>query len=107
MNVLSSLNLGTAFSNSGLFKSFQGLMSSSQQHQQATKEIVDSTVAGLSGSSMQDPVHVSGVNINISDSPNLEKGILQLHQAGLTYTANAKLVKATSSVYDALFRAVA
>ena len=107
MNVLSSLNLGTAFSNSGLFKSFQGLMNSFQQHNQAAKEILDSTTAAMSSTSMQDSVSISGVNLNISDSPNLERGILQLNQSGITYTANAKLVKATSSIYDTLFRAIA
>lgn len=109
MNILSSLNLGTAFSKNGLFKSFQGLMNSSQQHQKASKEILDSTASTLnrSSSSIQDSVNISGVELNISDTPNLEQGILELNQAGLTYTANAKLIKAASSVYDALFRAVA
>ena len=107
MSILSSLNLGTAFSNSGLFKSFQGIDEiPSQQHNQAAKEILDSTTSAMSSSSVQDPVAISNINVNISDSPSLERGILQLNQAGITYTANAKLVKATSSIYDTLFRAV-
>ena len=92
MSTLSSLSLGTAFSNSGLFKSFQGMMNSSQQHNQAAKEILDSTTSAMSSSSVQDPVSISNINVNISDSPSLERGILQLNQAGITYTANAKLV---------------
>ena len=80
-------------------------MNASQQHKDASQDILDST--RLAMSSVQDSVQLSSVSKNSSDSPNLEQGILQLNQAGLTYTANAKLVRATSSVYDALLRAVA
>jgi hypothetical protein len=104
MNVLSSLNLASAFSNSHFFNGFKGLMNSSQQHQDASQDILDGTKSAMS--SIQDKVHISSVSQN-SDSPNLEQSILQLNQAGITYTANAKLVKASSSIFDALLRAVA
>ena len=79
-------------------------MNSSQQHQDASQDMLDSTKSAMSA--IQDTVHLSSVSQN-SDSPNLEQSILQLNQAGITYTANAKLVKASSSIFDALLRAVA
>lgn len=80
-------------------------MYSSQQHQEASQDILNSTKLAISSS--RDSVTLSSVTENISDSPNLERSVLQLNQAGITYTANARLVRATSSIYDALLRTVA
>jgi hypothetical protein len=105
MNILSSLNMASTFANSNLFNGFKGMMHSSQQHQEASQDILDSTKLEISSS--RDSVTLSSVTENISDSPNLERSVLQLNQAGITYTANARLVRATSSIYDALLRTVA
>ena len=82
-------------------------MNSSKQHQKAAQNIVDDTISGLNSTAIRDTASVSGVNITISEHANLENDVLELNQAGLTYTANARLVKATSTIYDALFRAIA
>ena len=112
MNILSSLNLSSQFGNGGLFNSFKGLFNSSQQFEEASKNILEHTGSTLSVSSTSAPmqieerVEISSLAESNTDS-SLEEGIVELNQAGLTYTANARLVKASSSVFDALLRTVA
>ena len=100
MNIISSLH--TSLSNGSLLNNFKGLFQSSQQHQRASEEILESTIQANQNI---DRVEIS--SLTGPDEPSLENGLVELQESGLTYTANAKLVKATSAIYDALFRAIA
>ena len=100
------MNLTSALSNG-----FKGLFDSGHRHHQAGQEILQSTVDNINlnygTSSVQDRVSISSVTENISDSPNLERGVINLSSAGVTYNASAKLVSATNSLFNTLFSEVA
>ena len=98
------MNLTAALSNG-----FFGMFNSSQRHHQASQEILQSTVNAINSNytPVQDRVTISSAAENISDSPNLEKGIMDLSSAGITYNASAKIVTAANSMLDSLFKAIA
>ena len=106
MGILSSMNLTSALSNG-----FQGLFNSGQRHHQASQDILQNTIEDIAKnytpSGVQDRVSISSTTENISDSPSLEEGILNMNAAGVTYNASAKLVTATNNMFDAMFRAIA
>ncbi len=106
MATLSSMSLTSALSNG-----FQSLFSSGQRHNRASQDILQSTVNAInenySSNGIQDRVTISSLQENITDSPSLENGLLELSKAGITYNASAKLVTATTSALDSLFEAIA
>ena len=91
-------------------------MNSSSKHQQASEDLMQQTQMGMS---QQD----GGVTVSISEAyhdrqtgldsamtrslPSAESSVASINEAGMTYSASAKLVRATSSMMDALFNAVA
>lgn len=92
------------------------MMNSSSRHQQASEDLMQQTQLSLS---QQD----GGVTVSISEAyherqtgldstmeralPSAESSVASINEAGMTYSASAKLVRATSSMMDALFNAVA
>ena len=99
-----------------LSSGFSGLLNSSGQHNQASKDLMD----GFMGGNQHSPKAV-GVTVDISneyhrrvqDLPgrqtlaSAESNVATLNEAGVTYSASARLIKATSTMVDALFDAVA
>jgi len=92
------------------------MLNSSNQHRQASEDLLQQTQIDLG--SQPD----LGVTVSISedyherqlDSATLDRGypspessVASLNEAGVTYSASAKLVRASSSMLDALFNAVA
>ena len=92
----------------------QGLMNSSKQHQQAAEQIMQQSTLALNG---QDSLNdQNGVVVNIRRSPltgvedrnqiqsqDFESSVVSLFEAGVTYSANAKIIKAHKSRWDSLF----
>ena len=101
-----------------LSSGFSGLLNSSQQHQQASKDLMDGAL-GDGGLGRQHASSGVGVTVEISneyrtleskngaDLPSVESSVASINEAGITYSASARLVKASSAMIDALFDAVA
>ena len=101
-----------------LTSGFSGLLNSSQQHQQASKDLMDGAFSD-SGIGRQSTSGTVGVTVQISDAyrtlesekgtalPSAESSVASINEAGITYSASARLVKASSAMIDALFDAVA
>jgi hypothetical protein len=116
MRLTNTLQNWAQSSYNALSSGFQGMMNSSSRHQQASEDLMQQTQMGLS---QQD----GGVTVSISEAyhdrqtdidstmarPLLsaESSVASINEAGMTYSASAKLVRATSSMMDALFNAVA
>ena len=101
-----------------LTSGFSGLLNSSQQYEQSSKDLMDSAF-GDSGLGRQSTSSSVGVTVDISneyrtlqsnsgaDFPSAESSVASINEAGVTYSASARLVKASSAMIDALFDAVA
>ncbi len=104
-----------------LSSGFAGLLNSSDQHQQASDELLNgglgrnSEQSGQLGGSgvtvqisheyRQKMNDVNGINTNLSTS--VEDSVASINEAGVTYSASAKIVKASSAMIDAFFDAIA
>ena len=116
MRLTNTLQNWAQSSYNALSSGFQGMMNSSNRHQQASEDLMQQTQMSLS---QQD----GGVTVNISEAyhdrqanvdstiartvPSAESSVASINEAGMTYSASAKLVRASSSMMDALFNAVA
>jgi len=101
-----------------LTSGFSGLLNSSQQHQQASKDLMDGAFKD-GGLGRQNGSGSVGVTVEISNEyrtlesnndrnlPSMESSVASINEAGITYSASARLVKASSAMIDALFDAVA
>ena len=116
MKLSNALQSWAQTSYTAISSGFQGLMNSSQQHQQASEDLMGQ--AHLDLARQQD----HGITVSISEAyherlssnPSLERtprsaesSVASINEAGITYSASAKLVRASSSMLDALFNAVA
>ena len=95
---------------------FSGLLNSSEQHHQASKDLM----AGLMSDRNSNNSSV-GVNVEISDAywqrtqhlpdrnvlASAESSVASINEAGVTYSASARLIKSSSAMVDALFDAIA
>ena len=102
-----------------LSSGFAGLLNSSEQHHQASKDLM----AGLMSdqNDYRNGTANVGVTVEISDAyrqrtqdlpdrnllASAESSIASINEAGVTYSASARLVKASSAMVDALFDAIA
>ncbi len=102
-----------------LSSGFAGLLNSSDQHQQASEELLNGHLSrnfDQSGS--------NGVTVEISheyrqkmhrledgetrlSTASAEDSVASINEAGVTYSASAKIVKASSAMIDAFFDAIA
>ena len=103
-----------------LSSGFAGLLNSSDQHEQASEDLLN----GNLGRNF-DQSENAGVTIEISheyhkkmdtinegvettlSTPSAENSVASINEAGMTYSASAKLVKASSAMIDAFFDAIA
>ena len=99
---------------SALTSGFQGMLNSGRQHQQASQDILQQTVTGMDQQNSGVTVRISDAyhdriqdDINVSSKRSIEDSIVSLNEAGVTYSASAKLVKVRSSMLDSLFDAIA
>jgi hypothetical protein len=105
---------------------FAGLLNSSDQHHQASQNLLNGMSNDLLGGQTPRQDDSVGVTVNISaeyhrriegiegiddiveyQSSSMESNIASLNEAGVTYSASAKLIKASSAMIDALFDAIA
>ena len=102
-----------------LSSGFAGLLNSSEQHHQASKDLM----AGLMSdqNNYRNGTSSVGVAVEISDAyrqraqdlpdrsllASAESSVASINEAGVTYSASARLVKASSTMVDALFDAIA
>ena len=102
-----------------LSSGFAGLLSSSEQHHQASKDLM----AGLMSDqhNYRNGSSSVGVTVEISDAyrqraqelpdrnllASAESSVASINEAGITYSASARLIKASSTMVDALFDAIA
>ena len=102
-----------------LSSGFAGLLNSSEQHHQASKDLM----AGLMNdqNDYRNGTSSVGVTVEISDAyrqraqnlpdrnllASAESSVASINEAGVTYSASARLVKASSTMVDALFDAIA
>ena len=99
-----------------LSSGFSGLLNSSEQHHQASKDLM----AGFMNDHNNGSNSV-GVTVEISDAyrqrtqdlpdrnvlASAESSVASINEAGITYSASARLIKASSTMVDALFDAIA
>ena len=101
-----------------LSSGFSGLLNSSEQHHQASKDLM----AGLMNDhNTNNGSNSVGVTVEISDAyrqrtqdlsdqnvlASAESSVASINEAGITYSASARLIKASSTMVDALFDAIA
>ena len=100
-----------------LSSGFSGLLNSSEQHNQASKDLM----AGLMSDHNNNGSNSVGVTVEISDAyrqrtqdlpdrnvlASAESSVASINEAGITYSASARLIKASSTMVDALFDAIA
>ena len=102
-----------------LSSGFAGLLNSSEQHHQASKDLM----AGLMSdqNNYRNGTSSVGFTVEISDAyrqraqdlpdrsllASAESSVASINEAGVTYSASARLVKASSTMVDALFDAIA
>ncbi len=104
---------------SALSSGFAGLLNSGKQHQEASQDLMNGMTLGTNSEQQQ------GVNVSISQEyhqrlrgsdntisvertlPSPESSVASINEAGVTYSASARLVKATSAMVDAFFDAIA
>ena len=102
-----------------LSSGFSGLLNSSEQHNQASKDLM----AGLMNdhNTNHNGSNSVGVTVEISDAyrqktqnlpdrnvlASAESSVASINEAGITYSASARLIKASSTMVDALFDAIA
>lgn len=103
---------------SALSSGFAGLLNSGNQHQEASQDLMNGMTLGTNSEQQ-------GVNVSISQEyhqrmrgsdnpisvertlPSPESSVASINEAGVTYSASARLVKATSAMVDAFFDAIA
>ena len=100
-----------------LSSGFSGLLNSSEQHHQASKDLM----AGFMNDHNNNGTDTVGVTVQISDAyhqraqevpdqnllASAESSVASINEAGVTYSASARLIKASSAMVDALFDAIA
>ena len=101
-----------------LSSGFSGLLNSSEQHHQASKDLMAGLMSDQNAYNRPNSV---GVTVEISDAyrqrtqdlpdrnllASAESSIASINEAGVTYSASARLIKASSAMADALFDAIA
>ena len=99
-----------------LSSGFSGLLNSSEQHHQASKDLMSGLMSDHNNGS-----NSVGITVEISDAyrqriqdlpdrnvlASAESSIASINEAGITYSASARLIKASSTMVDALFDAIA
>ena len=98
---------------------FAGLLSSGDQHHQASKDLMASFTSDQND--FRNGTTGVGVTVEISEAyrqrtqdlpdrnllASAESSVASINEAGVTYSASARLVKASSAMVDALFDAIA
>jgi hypothetical protein len=114
MRLNSSIQHWVNNSVSALSSGFQGMLNSGRQHHQASQDILAMTQQHSSHLGGGVTVRISDAyherfpdNINVQSKRSIEDSIVSLNEAGVTYSASAKLVRARSTMLDALFDTVA
>ena len=114
MRLNSAIQTWMTNSVSTLTSGFQGMLSSGRQHQQASQDILQQTIHDMDQQSNGVTVRISDAyherrqdDVNVSSTRTFEDSIVSLNEAGVTYSASARLVKAHSSLLDSLFDAIA
>ena len=105
---------------SALSSGFAGLLNSGNQHQEASQDLMNGMTLGTNSEQQQQGVNVSisqeyhqrlrGSDNTISVERTLplpESSVASINEAGVTYSASARLVKATSAMVDAFLDAIA
>lgn len=110
---------------SSLSQGFLGLMNSGKKHQQASEQLMQqfnlasqADLASQNSFGFHPHPGESGVVVNIRRYPttgldniasdqmqssDFESSVVSLFEAGVTYSANAKIIKAQKSRWDSLF----
>lgn len=102
-----------------LSSGFAGLLNSSEQHHQASKDLMSGLMSDQND--YRNGASSVGVTVEISDAyrqrtqdlpdrnllASAESTVASINEAGVTYSASARLVKASSAMVDALFDAIA
>lgn len=102
-----------------LSSGFAGLLNSSEQHHQASKDLMSGLMSDQQN--YHNDNSSVGVTVEISDAyrqqtqdlldqnlhTSAESSVASINEAGVTYSASARLIKANSTMVDALFDAIA